>query len=141
MVCPSGVHIVQSTLCHKSIVSFVTCLLSRTLHSCARRRKALRWTGRRAERRNGVRMFCMLVNVCQNPLYITWWSKCARSLNVPHVFRRTYNFAFIQVCQRSLRVDEQEHWEERRTKTQLSGWQLGKLEQVVVERCSYHQCN
>ena len=33
--------------------------------------------------------------ICQNPLYITWWSKCARSLNVPHVFRGTYNFAFI----------------------------------------------
>ena len=44
-------------------VYFVTCLLSRTLHSCARRRKALRWTGRRAERRNGACMSCMLVNV------------------------------------------------------------------------------
>ena len=26
------------------------------------------------------------------------WSKCARSLNVPHVFRRTYNFAFKYRC-------------------------------------------
>merc|ERR1712004_160396 len=111
---------------------------SRTLHSCARQRKALRWTGRRVERRNGASIYYMLVKMCQNPLYITWWSKCARSLNGPHVFRRTYNFAFIQVCQRSLRVDEQEHWKERRTKTQLSGWQLGKLEQVLVQRCSYN---